>query len=308
MGDDIYDIAVIGGGPAAFAAGIYAGRAGLRSVILERGMPGGQMQTSYLIENWPGEKGISGADLTMKMKEHAEQYTPIREFFDVTSIGKEEDFLIRSPEGAVRARAIIIATGAEHKHLGVPGEEELNGKGISYCATCDGFFFKGKRVLVVGGGNTALEYAAYLDNIDCDVTIVHRRDRFRAERSIVEQVEGLKVDRLMDSVIERFNGTDEMISATIKNVRTGETKDVEAAGAFIAVGEVPNNELAKELSLDLDKDGYVKCDTRQATSMPGVYAAGDITGGLKQIVIAAAQGARAATSAFEDLSNPYWVK
>ncbi|MGA1821887.1 MAG: thioredoxin-disulfide reductase [Thermoplasmatota archaeon] len=308
MADDLYDLAIIGGGPAGYTAGIYAGRSGLKSVILEKAMTGGQMALSYLIENWPGEEEIAGQDISMKMRSHAEKYCEIREFSEVQSIEKEDIFTIETSDGTVKAKAVILATGAEHRKLGIPGEDTYNGKGVSYCATCDGFFFKGKKVFVVGGGNTALEYAIYLQNVGCRVSLIHRRDEFRAEKSLQDKLKDIEVNLIMDSVVEEISGDDIMKSITVRNVRTGEVRTVEGDGIFVAIGEIPNNELAAYIGLDLDDEGYVRTDRRMATSVPGVYAAGDLAGGLKQIIIAAAGGAQAATSVFEDLMHPYWIE
>jgi len=305
---DEYDLAIIGGGAAGFTAGIYAGRSGMTSVILEKAMTGGQMSTSYLIENWPGDPEISGQDLASRMRGHSEKYCEIREFSEVTSITKDGLFLIETPEGRIRSRMVLIATGAEHRKLGVPGEEELSGRGVSYCATCDGFFFKGKRVFVIGGGNTAVEYAVYLHNIGCKVTLVHRRDELRAEKNMQDQLSQRGIEVIWSTGIESFVGDGVLQGIVVKDLRSGEVRTIDADGAFVAVGEVPNNALARSLGLDLDGSGYVSVDRRMATSMPGVYAAGDITGGLKQIVVAAGEGAIAATSAFEDLREPYWLK
>lgn len=308
MEDDLYDLAIIGGGPAGYSAGIYAGRSGLNSVILEKAMTGGQMALSYLIENWPGEPEIAGQEISMRMKAHADKYSEIREFLEVMSVRKDDVFTIETSDGDVRARAVLLATGAEHRKLGVPGEDTYNGKGVSYCATCDGFFFKDKKVFVVGGGNTALEYAIYLQNVGCNVTLIHRRDEFRAERSLQDKLKEIDVDLIMESVVEEISGDDVLRSITIRNVKTGDVEKVEGNGIFVAVGEIPNNDLAIHLGLDLDDEGYVKVDKRMATSVPGIFAAGDLTGGLKQIIIAAAGGAQAATSVFEDLMHPYWIE
>ena len=308
MTDETYDVIIVGGGPAGFTAGIYAGRSGLKSMVMEKAMTGGQMSTSYLIENWPGDAEISGQDLTVKMKDHTSRYTEIKEFSEVVDIIKEDTFLVKTTEDEIRSKSLIIATGAEHKKLGVPGDERFNGKGVSYCATCDGFFFKGKKVYVVGGGNTALEYAIYLNSVGCDVTVIHRRDQFRAEEQLQKQFEEAGLDKLMGFIVESMNGDEALESLTIKDVGTGELKEITTDGVFIAIGEEPNNEVPNLLDLALDEDGYVKVDQRRATSVPGVYAAGDVTGGLKQIVVAAADGAIAATSAFEDLRSPYWIK
>lgn len=308
VSDDNYDLAIIGSGPAGFAAGVYAGRSGLKTVILEKQMAGGQVVTSPSIENWPGEKEISGPDLTMKFRDHAESYVEIREFSEVESVKKENIFTISTPEGEVKAKALIIATGAQHRKLGVPGEEELNGRGISYCATCDGFFFKGKEVLVVGGGSTALLYAIYLNNIECKVNLIHRRDEFRGEKALQEQVEAKDIELILESVVEEFIGDEQLEKVKIRNVKTGEITEIPMGGVFIAIGEIPQNDVAVSLGLDLDEEGYVKVDRRMTTSMPGVFAAGDVTGGLKQIVVATGEGAVAATSAFEELMEPYWIK
>lgn len=302
-----YDLAVIGGGPAGFTAGIYAGRAGLKTVILDKQMVGGQVSVSPSIENWPGEKEINGQDLTMKFREHTEQYAKIMEFSEVNSVKKDGKFTINTPEGTIVSKAMIIGTGAEHRHLDVPGEEALGGKGISYCATCDGFFFKGKDVAVVGGGSTALLYAIYLNNIDCNVKLIHRRDEFRGEKALQDQVRSLDIELILDSVVEEFKGEEMLESMIVKNVKTGDKKEMPMDGAFIAIGEVPQVQIAMELGVDIDGEGFIKVSREMRTNVPGVYAAGDVTGGLKQIVTAAGEGAIAATSAFEDLMEPYWL-
>jgi len=308
MTDEMYDLAIIGAGPAGFSAGIYAGRSGLKAVVIDKQMAGGQVVISPSIENWPGEKEISGPDLSMKFREHAEKYVEIMEFAEVESVTKNRTFHIKTYEGEVRAKAILLATGAEHRKLEVPGEKEYGGKGVSYCATCDGFFFKGKDVLVVGGGSTALLYAIYLNNIECRVKLVHRRDEFRGEKALQDQVRSLGIELVLDTVVEEFMGDDQLRKVRLRNVKTGETREMPVDGAFIAIGEIPQSEIAGSLGVELDEEGYIKVDRRMVTSVPGVFAAGDITGGLKQIVVAAAEGAIAATSAFEDLMEPYWIE
>jgi thioredoxin reductase (NADPH) len=307
MTEQDYDLIIIGGGPAGFTAGIYAGRAGLKSVILEKQMAGGQVMISPLIENWPGDKEVSGQDLAMRMRDHAESYAVIAEYSEVYSITKDGKFLIETPEGSYRGKAVILATGAEHRHLGVPGEEDLGGRGVSYCATCDGFFFKGKDVIVVGGGSTALLYAIYLHNIECNVKLIHRRDEFRGEKALQDQVRELGIELILDSVVEEFRGSEMLESVAIRNVKTGEETVVETSGAFIAIGEVPQVKLGVALGAELTDEGFIKVDREMRTTVPGFFAAGDITGGLKQIVTATAEGAIAATAAFEDLMEPYWL-
>ncbi|HHD15332.1 MAG TPA: thioredoxin-disulfide reductase [Euryarchaeota archaeon] len=308
MTDREFDLLIIGGGPAGFTAGIYAGRSGLKTAILEKQMAGGQVIESPLIENWPGVKEIQGPDLVMKMREHAEQYVPIMEYSEVTSIGKDVLFVLGTPEGEYRSKAVVIATGARHRHLGVPGEDRLSGKGVSFCATCDGFFFKEKDVLVVGGGSTALLYAIYLNNLGCRVKMVHRRDEFRGEKALQDQVRKLPIELIMSSVVEEFRGEEVLSSVVLRNVKTDETTEVAVSGAFIAVGEVPQTRLAVELGVELDESGFIKVDRRMRTNVPGIYAAGDVTGGLMQIIAAAGEGAQAATSAFEELMEPYWLR
>jgi len=307
MSDD-YDLAIIGGGPAGFTAGIYAGRSGLKTVILEKQMAGGQVSSSPMIENWPGEAEISGQDLGLKFRDHAMKYVDIREFSEVSSVGREGSFRIETYEGPINAKGVIIATGAEHRRLGVKGEDEFSGRGVSYCATCDGFFFKGKRVIVVGGGSTALLYAIYLNNVGCQVSLVHRRQEFRGEKALQDQVKKLGIQLIMDSVVEEFIGSDMLERVLLRDVVTGKETVIDTAGAFIAVGESPQNRIAIELGVELDREGYVKVDREMRTNVPGVYAAGDITGGLKQIVSAAGEGAQAATTAFEQLMEPYWIE
>jgi thioredoxin reductase (NADPH) len=261
-----------------------------------------------MIENWPGDKEISGDVLSARMREHAELYAQIKEFSEVEGIERDAGmFLLRTPEGTVSAKGLIIATGATHRKLGVPGEEELSGKGISYCATCDGFFFKGKDVLVIGGGNTALLYAIYLNNIGCHVKLVHRRDAYRAEKALVDQVRRFGIEQVSSSVVERFLGKEMLESAVIMDLKKGLSREVQVSGAFIAVGEEPNNDVALMLGVEIDHEGYVKVDRDMRTSVPGVFAAGDVTGGLKQIVVAAGEGAIAATTAFGSLMEPYWL-
>lgn len=308
MSDETFDLAIVGAGPAGFTAGIYAGRSGLRTVILEKQMAGGQVVISPSIENWPGETEISGPDLSMKFREHAGRYVEIREFSEVVSVSGKRPFVIGTPEGEIKAKALVIATGAEHRKIGVPGEEALGGRGISYCATCDGFFFKGKEVIVIGGGATALLYAIYLNNIGCKVKLVHRRDEFRGEKALQDQVRSLNIELVLNSVVEEFIGDEQLDRVKLRNIKTGEVSEMKIDGAFVAVGEIPMNEIARSLGIKLDIEGYIEVDRRMSTSVPGVFAAGDITGGLKQIVVAAGEGAIAGTSAFEYLMEPYWTE
>ncbi len=213
---------------------------------------------------------------------------------------------MRTSAGTYHVRAIIIATGATHKKLGVPGEERFFGRGVSYCAVCDGFFFRGKKVLMIGGGNTAVTEAIYLKGIGVDVTLVHRRDTLRAERHLQDSLRAQAVPVIWNTVVEEILGDDVVRAVRLRDLRQDRSYEMDIDGIFIAIGYAPSNALARALGLELTEDGYIKVDSRQRTSMPRVYAAGDITGGIKQIVTAVAQGAVAAITAFEDLASPYW--
>lgn len=305
-----FDLIIIGAGPAGLAAAIYAARSGLKSVVLERGMPGGQVQMSPWVENYPGFPRIEGIELMSRMAEHARQYIEIREGTEVLAIEKGEDgFLLKITGGELLAQGIILATGASHRTLNVPGEREYAGRGVSYCATCDGFFFRGKKVIVVGGGNTAVTDALYLRSIGCDVTLIHRRDALRADIHLQKTAEEKGLSIILNSILEKVIGDDESVTAAaIKNTETGEVSRIEVNGVFIAVGTIPNDKLAKSLGIRMDKGNFVIVGQDHRTNVPFVYAAGDLSGGILQVVAAVHGGAVAAISAFEDLSDPYYAR
>lgn len=304
LGD--FDVIIIGAGPAGLAAGIYAKRAGLECVILEKGVPGGQVITSPSIENYPGFPEVSGVKLMETMAEHARRYVEVREGEEVLRIKGGDKFELATPSGRYTSRAIILATGSSHRKLGVPGEEGMTGKGVSYCATCDGFFYKGKEVVVVGGGNTALTDALYLHSIGCRVSIVHRRDSFRADKHLQDSVVERGIPLMMDTVVEEILEGDEVTAVKLRNLKTGVVALKSLNGVFVAVGEVPSSQLASELDLDMDPGGFVNVDKSFRTSVQFIYAAGDVAGGIRQIVAAVHGGATAALSCFEDLMNPYY--
>lgn len=297
------DCLILGAGPAGLTAGIYAGRAGMKTVILERGVIGGQVSLTPVVENYPGFANIPGLTLMEIMAAQARQYCEI--------IQEEPASLAVTPEGitaatrsySFTAKALLIATGATWRRLGVPGEDAYFGRGVNYCATCDGYLYKGRRVLVVGGGNTALTDALYLKNLGVDVTIVHRRDAFRAERHLSDSVRREGVPALMGHVVEEILGDVKVTGARLRDVATGEAKQVEADGVFVAIGETPNSEPARLLGCELTGDGFVAADQRHRTSVPRVYAAGDVTGGVRQIITAVGQGGSAALAIFEDLAS-----
>ncbi len=303
-----YDVVILGGGPAGLTSAIYAGRSGLRSIIFERANVGGQVTITPVVENYPGFARIQGKALVDMMAQQAAQYAPIVEGIGVDSIKKTDKGLeISTKRGLYTARAIILATGAAHRTLDVPGEEEFAGRGVSYCATCDGYIFKdGRTVIVAGGGNTALTDALYLESIGAHVSVVHRREEFRAEDRLQQSLFQRNIPVHWNSRVKEITGTKVVEHVRLEDLKTGSTKDIKADGVFVAIGSRPNNDMAVKLGLELDPEGYIKVDRSQRTSMPLVYAAGDIAGGAKQIAVAVGQGSLAAISAFEDLSNPYW--
>jgi len=300
------ELIVVGGGPAGMAAGIYAIRAGIDAIVLEKAMAGGQVLISPVIENWPGEKSITGMDLAQRMKEHASEYVTINELEEVLEAKKEnETFRVKTDKGSYDVPAVILATGATHKILRVPGEKELTGKGVSYCATCDGFFFKEKDAIVVGGGNVAAIEAIYLQNLGVRTKLVHRRHMLRAEEAYQNDIERLGIETILDSRVVEIKGTEKVESVLVENVKTGEKEDIPTDSVFVSVGLVPQNEIAKSLGAELTEEGYVKVDEFQRTSIKGLYAAGDIAGGARQIVTSCAQGAQAALASTEVLGKQY---
>jgi thioredoxin reductase (NADPH) len=276
--------------------------------VLERGNIGGQVALTPVVENYPGYTRIPGKTLMDMMAQQALQYTEIIQGEEVQDITRKTDiFEVKTTSNRYEVRGVIIATGAKHRKLGVPGEERLFGRGVSYCATCDGYFFKdGKRVIMVGGGNSAVTEALYLESIGVDVTLVHRRDTLRAEKRLRDNLMERKIPLLLNTVVEEIMGKEVVKGVRLKDVKEDRSYTMDLDGVFIAIGYEPVNEVAKKLGLELAPDGYIKVDERQRTSMPGVYAAGDVTGGIKQIVTAVGQGSVAALTAFEDLTSPYW--
>jgi thioredoxin reductase (NADPH) len=302
-----YELIAIGGGPAGMSAGIYGARNGLKTVILEKTIAGGRAGEAPLVENYPGLEAIGGMELVEKLKAQAAKYVEIKEFETVKDVKVGANFLVRTDKGEYSTNALIIATGTTHRKLGVKGEAELLGKGVSYCATCDGFLFKGKRVAVVGGGNAAVMYAIHLDSLGCDVTLIHRRGELRAGDYLQKKLEG-RVHILLNSVVEEIIGDNFVEGIRVHDMKEKTKKDFEVAGVFVSVGEDPNSEFAAKIGVSLDEDGYIITDKTQRTNIPRVYAAGDVTVGVKQIVVACSGGAVAALSAFEDIKAPYWAK
>lgn len=298
--ENIYDLAILGAGPAGICAAIYATRAKLNTIWLDKKfVQGGQIVDTYEVDNYPGLPGITGLDLGEAMAGHAEKLgmKPQRE--PVRSIEAEQGIkVICTKKNKYRAKAVIIACGATHRHLGIPGEEELSGVGVSYCATCDAAFFQNRTVVVVGGGNVAVEDAILLSRTCKKVYLVHRRDELRAEKILQECLFACKnVELIWDSIPLSIEGTDKVEALKIQNKKTQEESFIETDGVFIAVGIVPGTEKFKDL-VKLDEAGYIVAGEDGITSEPGIFAAGDIrTKNLRQVVTAVADGANAVASA-----------
>ncbi len=295
----MYDLIIIGSGPAGLTAGIYASRARLNTLVLEQNfVSGGQIIDTYEIDNYPGLPGISGMDLADKMSQHAEKLGVAMENVIVTSLDLTGPVKkVMTDDAVYEAKAVIIASGASHSHLGAPGEEEFAGHGVSYCATCDGGFYRKKDTLVVGGGDVAVEDAIYLARLCNKVYVVHRRDELRAAKVLQENLLSLpNVEMVWNSVVKTINGSDKVESVTVTNVKDGSERTIPVQGAFIAVGITPRSEFAKN-HIAMDEKGYIIADETGKTSVPGVFAAGDVRGKqLRQVVTAVADGANAVTS------------
>lgn len=298
-----YDLIIVGAGPAGLTAGIYASRSGLSNVILERSIPGGQVAVTPMVENWPGMTNVPGKQLMDLMVQHARSYTHIHENEEVleVKVGRKIEAITRT--GRYLGNALLIATGATHTKLGAPGEDRLYGKGVSYCATCDGYIYKGNKVVVVGGGNTALTDALYLESLGASVTIVHRRGEFRAEKHLIDGISDRKIEVVWDSEVVEIKGGDHVDSVAIKGSKGGKTKNLKTDAVFIAIGETPLSEIASSIGVTTNEAGFIQVDQTQRTNIPRVYAAGDVTSGIRQIVTATGTGAVAALSAFQDISR-----
>ena len=304
------DLVIIGAGPAGLTAAIYAERSGLKSVVLEKANIGGQVAITPVVENYPAFTRIAGKTLMDMMAQQAITYTDIHDGEEVMDIKNQDGiFEVLTNRAKYSSKAVLIAAGVESKKLEVPGEKQFQGRGVSYCAACDGYFFKdGKKVIVVGGGNTAATEALYLKNIGVDVTFVHRRDKLRAEQILQQSLEDNRISIIWNSIVKEIKGDRLVTEVELENIADRSISRIKVDGVFIAIGYVPNNELAKKLGVETDEEGYVKVDHAHRTTVPGIYAAGDITGGFKQIVTAVGQGAVAAMSIFEDISHPYWIE
>jgi thioredoxin reductase (NADPH) len=301
-----YELAIIGAGPAGYSASIYAGRSGIKAVVFDKIGGGGLALVSPKIENYAGFESISGSDLMDKMQKHASKYADIHFLEEVTNIKNDEQFRIETSNKSYTTKAIILCMGTEYRKLGIPGEQELQGKGVSYCATCDGQFFKGKSVAVIGGGNTAVVEAIFLKQIGCkDVYLIHRRDQLRAEKAIEDEAISKQVKIIYSTHVESIHGGLKIEYLYLHDLKNDKKYNFLVDGVFVSIGEEPQNVLAKKLGVKVDEKGFVITDRQQRTNIKGVYAAGDITGGLRQIITACAEGAIAALSSTEVLGKQY---
>jgi thioredoxin reductase (NADPH) len=307
-----WDLIIIGAGAAGLAAGIYAARSGLKTLVLEEKMAGGTTADAPLVENYPGFQSVSGFELAQKMATHCRSIgITIREFEKVLSLDLDgEKKIIKTNRASYETKVVIIASGSHYREIGVPGEKEFLGKGVSYCGICDGPLFKGKRVLVIGGGNSALITALYIAGLASEVKVAHRRDAFRAEEALVKALkEKSNVEILWNTEVKEIGGERLVNKVMVFNRKTGETKELLVDGVFVQVGETPNSPIAKEAGVELDEDGYIKIDIRQRTNIAGVYAAGDVTNHpVKQVGTAVGQGITAALEAYGYVRRPYYYK
>ena len=298
----IHDVVIVGSGPAGYTAAIYAARAQLRPVILAGSVTaGGALMNTTEVENYPGFiEGILGPELMNQMQEQAERFGAEVRYEDVTALELEGDVKrITTSDGAYEARTVIISTGSEHRHLGIDGEERLSGHGVSYCATCDGFFFKDQDIVVVGGGDSAMEEATFLTRFARSVTVVHRRDELRASAVMAKRAqEDPKISFAWNSQVVELHGEDSLTGITLEDTVTGDRRRLEATGLFLAIGQVPRSELVAE-ALELDEAGYIKVEApSQRTRIPGVFACGDVADPTyQQAITAAGSGCRAALDA-----------
>jgi len=305
-----YDLIIIGAGAAGLAAGIYGARSGLKTIIIEEKLAGGTTADAPIVENYPGFPQVTGSELAEKKVLHAKKAgVIIHELEPVEALDlKSETKVIKTNRSEYEAKAVIIATGAHYREVGVKGEKEFRGRGVSYCGVCDGPFFKGKRVLVVGGGNSACITTLYLSGLAAEVFVVHRKDAFRAEDALVKDIESKgNVKVIWDSEITEIKGNKVVTSVAMSNIKTGETQELAVDGVFVQIGESANSQLAQASGVETEEGGCIKIDIHQRTNLPGVYAAGDVTNHpVRQIGTAVGQGITAALEAYGYIRRPYY--
>ncbi|VFJ15427.1 thioredoxin-disulfide reductase [Candidatus Nitrosocosmicus franklandus] len=295
--DNHFDVAIIGSGPAGYTASIYTSRAKLKTIIISGSLPGGQLMTTTDVENFPGfPNGITGPELMMNMQQQSERFGTKIEVDEVTSVDfKRRPFRIKTGSSEYLAKSVLISTGASPRKLGIKGESVFSGRGVSYCATCDGPFFRDQELLVVGGGDTALEEATFLTKFGKSVKVIHRRDKLRASKILQERAfENPKIEFIWNSAVVNIEGQNKVASVTIKNIKTGEETVLNAGGLFVAIGHEPNTALFKG-QINLDERGYVIINNNTKTNIEGVFAAGDVHDHrYRQAITAAGFGCMAA--------------
>ena len=303
----MYDLVIIGNGPAGISAGIYAVRYGLDTLVLEKNVISGQIATTDIVENYPGFSSITGMELMDKFKEHAQNIGVVTEDDEVIGIRSEGDLkVIHTDERDIETKSVIVATGANPKHVGVPGEEEFAGRGVSYCATCDGPFFRGKSVVVIGGGDSAITDALILSNLASKVYVVHRRDELRAAKVLQDRAFSRNniefiLNTLLDEIVGEDNENGVVKKVILKNIESNDKKEIAIDGVFIYVGIVPNTGF---VDVDKTQTGFIVTNEKMETSVKGIYAAGDCrTTPLRQVVTAVSDGAIAAASAHDFVKN-----
>ena len=307
-----WDVIIIGGGSAGLAAGIYAVRSGLKTLILEEKLPGGTISDASIVVNYPGFAEISGGELAEKMTTHTKKVGAI--IHDLESVTElelmGEKKIVKTSKATYEAKAVIFSTGSHYKEAGIKGEKEFRGKGVSYCGVCDGPFFKGKRVLVIGGGNSACITTLYLSGIASEVIVAHRKKAFRAEESLVTDITSKNnVTVLWNTEVQEIKGDKQVKAVTLIDNTTGKTSELSVDAVFVQVGEAPNSQLAKSAGVETDEHGYIKADIRQQTNLSGVFAAGDVTNHpVKQVGTAVSQGTIAALEAYSYIKRPYYRK
>lgn len=306
-----YDMVIVGAGPGGMAAAIYGSRMGWKTLVLEKEAVGGLAAKTPTIENYPGFSEITGMEFAERLRKQAEKFgAEIRELVEVTDIKADQvPIEIITATDRFTAKVVILAPGTYHRHLNIPGEKEFDAKGVSFCATCDGPLYKAKKVAVVGGGNSAVTEALFLDNVVREVYMIHRRDRLRAEESLQNEIlNNSNVNMVWNSVVQEIHGSEAggVKKISVKNVKTGEESSFRVKAVFIAIGIIPNNELAKKIGIELTEEGLIKVDEKQRTNIPRIYACGDITPGQGQISVAVGEGTTAAISAFLDMKGGDW--
>jgi thioredoxin reductase (NADPH) len=306
------ELVIIGAGAAGLTAGIYSVRSGLKTIVLEEKLAGGTAADAPIVENYPGFPSVTGTELAQKMVAHAKSAGVIlNELEAVVSLDlKSEKKRVQTLKAVYEAKAVLVATGSHYRQLGVPGESEFRGRGVSYCGICDGPFFRGKSVLVVGGGNSAAMTTLYLSGIAAETKIVHRREAFRCEEALTQSLQNTKnVEILWNTEIKEIRGDKVVQKVVLLDKKTGETRELPVNGVFVQVGEDPNSKIVKDAGVTLDEDDYIITDALQRTNLEGVYAAGDVTNHpIKQVGTAVGQGITAALEAYGFIRRPYYQK